>query len=263
MATACWFGADVGLIAAGARRETRGWRVFDRFVAGLAAIMFVPVVHDLVLGNVSIVMTAAIAVVLWNRDRVVAGIPLGLILATVPKPQLIPVLAWMLVFRRRSLLGTVSSASAATGVGILILGVGSYRTFIDHILDVPYLRSPMYGNLGLTSLPSALYLPLACATILSTVVAFRRDERAGFVCAVVAGILLAPYSMAYSAVPLLLAARPLGRVAPRAAFVLAISASIGVIAFMPLWLGAIIATALATRGDAWGRDGRLEPGVSS
>jgi uncharacterized membrane protein len=57
--------------------------------------------------------------------------------------------------------------------------------------------------------------------------------------------------MAYGAVMLLLAVRPLARVAPTPTFILAASGSLAVIIFLPLWVGAILVTTLAVPVAAW------------
>jgi hypothetical protein len=57
--------------------------------------------------------------------------------------------------------------------------------------------------------------------------------------------------MAYGAVLLLLAVRPLARVAPAPTFMLAATGSIGVIVFLPIWVGAILATTLSVPRTAW------------
>ena len=251
VAVAGWLAARLALVLTGVRRETAGRAIGDRAAAALAAVTFVPTLHDLMLGNVSVVMTATLALVLWCRDRWWTGIALGLVLATFPKPQLVPILVWMLVFRRRSLVGALGTAAIATGVGVLWLGFERYLTFVDVVLHVPYLGTPMHGNLGLTGLTPDLVVPLGALIIAATAIGFWRGEAAGFICAVGTGILLAPYTMAYSAVPLLLAVRPLSRVAPRATFVLALAGSLGVLVFLPLWVGAVMAVALGVPRLRW------------
>ncbi len=253
VAVAGWLAVRLALIMAGVRRETAGRAIGDRAAAALGAVTFIPTLHDLMLGNVSVVITATLALLLWWRDRWWTGIALGLVLATFPKPQLIPILVWMLVFRRRSLLGALGTAAIATGVGVLWLGFERYLTFVDVVLHVPYLETPMYGNLGLTGLTPDLVVPLGMLTVAAAAIGLWRGEVAGFICAVGAGILLAPYTMAYSAVPLLLGVRPLSRVAPRTTFALALTGSLGVLVFLPLWVGAVMAVALGVPRLRWAR----------
>src|SRR5581483_5918285 len=167
-----WLAARLALVLAGVRRETAGRAIGDRAAAALAAVTFIPTLHDLLLGNVSVVIAVTLALVLWCRDRWWTGIALGLVLATFPKPQLVPILVWMLVFRRRSLVGALGTAAIATGVGVLWLGFDRYLTFVDVVLHVPYLGTPMYGNLGLTGLTPGLVVPLGMLTIAAAAIGF-------------------------------------------------------------------------------------------
>jgi len=57
--------------------------------------------------------------------------------------------------------------------------------------------------------------------------------------------------MAYGAVLLLLAVRPLASAAPVRTFVLAATGSLSVIVFLPLWVGAILATTLSIPRTSW------------
>jgi hypothetical protein len=84
-----------------------------------------------------------------------------------------------------------------------------------------------------------------------TFVALRRGETPGFIACLCAGLLIAPYTMAYGAVLLLLAVGPLARVAPMRTFALALAGSLGVIIFMPLWVAAILVTTVAVSPTAW------------
>ena len=213
---------------------------------------FVPTLHDLLLGNVSILIAASVAVVAWLPDGYRSGLPLGLVLATVPKPALIPILIWMLVYRRRSLLATIGSAGVFTLLGLLVLGAPAYGAWIQVLLHPYYLGTNQTGNLALGAmLPAVLAWPLMGLTVVATLVALRRGETPGFIACLCAGLLVAPYTMAYGAVLLLLALRPLASVAPVRTFVLAATGSLSVIVFLPLWVGAILATTLSIPRTSW------------
>jgi hypothetical protein len=224
----------------------------DRVLVAVAAIAFVPTLHDLLLGNVSILITAAVALVAWSGDGYLSGVPLGLVLATVPKPALIPILIWMLLFRRRALMSAVGSAAILSAVSLVILGASTYSAWFQVLLHPYYLGTNQTGNLALGAmLPSFLAWPLIAATVIATIVALRRGEAPGFIACLCAGLLIAPYTMAYGAVLLLLAVRPLARVAPMPTFMLAATGSVGVIIFLPIWVGAILATTLTIPRTAW------------
>ncbi|MFL5754774.1 MAG: glycosyltransferase family 87 protein, partial [Chloroflexota bacterium] len=247
VAAVAWLVAKGGVLAWGIRHETRGLPTIEAGLVGLAVVAFVPTLHDLLLGNVTVFVVAAVALVAWRRDGLLMGIALGLVLATVPKPQLIPVLAWMLLYRRRALAAAVLTASVATLVGILLTGGDAYRAWIDILRAPEYLGSPMYGNLTPDALIPGLALPIKVAAIVGFLVALRRGEVAGFIAALAVGLLVAPYTMAYAGMALLLAVRPLAIAAPRVTAALAASGSLAVVLLLPAYALAWLAAALRVR----------------
>ncbi len=247
-----WLVARTGILMAGAWHDVRGLSMPDRILVAIAVVSFVPTLHDLLLGNVSILIAAAVAVVAWSKDRYATGAPLGLILATAPKPALIPILVWMLVFRRRALGSAIGSATIFSLFGLVVIGAPAYLAWFQVLLHPDYLGTSQAGNLALGAmLPPLLAWPLTGLTLVGTVIALRRGETPGFIACLCAGLLIAPYTMAYGAVMLLLAVRPLARVAPTPTFILAASGSLAVIIFLPLWVGAILITTLAVPVAAW------------
>jgi hypothetical protein len=252
VAVAGWLVARIGVLMTGVWHEVRGLSTPDRILVAIAVIGFVPTLHDLLLGNVSILIAAAVAVVAWSGDRYATGFPLGLILATVPKPALIPILVWMLVFRRRALGSAIGSAAILSLFGLVVIGVPAYLAWFQVLLHPAYLGTNQTGNLALGAmLPGFLAWPLTALTLAATLIALRRGEAPGFIACLCAGLLIAPYTMAYGAVLLLVAVRPLARVAPTRTFLLAASGSVAVIIFLPLWVGAILVTTLAVPVAAW------------
>jgi hypothetical protein len=261
VAIAGWLATRLAVLTAGLARQTRGLSVPDRMFIAIAAITFVPCLYDLLLGNVSILIAAVVAVVAWSEDGYVTGLPLGLMLATIPKPALIPVLIWMFVFRRRAFLSAISSAAIFSLIALMVLGVSAYGAWLQVLLHPYYLGTQQLGNLALGAmLPAILAWPLMALTVVATLVALRRGEAPGFIACLCAGVLVAPYTMAYGAVLLLLAVRPLAQVAPTRTFVLAATGSIAVILFLPLWVGAVLVTTLAVPRTAWPK---LHQGVAS
>ena len=145
-----WILVKVAILILGATLATRGLRPMDRLLVAAAVIAFLPVLYDLELGNVTIVLAATIAVVAWTPDRATAGIPLGIMLAATPKPQLIPVLIWMAVFRRRALVGALGAAGFGTLAAFAVFGLGPFERWTAALLAPPYLTQ---GNLSLSTLP--------------------------------------------------------------------------------------------------------------
>ena len=246
-----WLIVRLAVLGEGVRRETSGWRPVDRVSAATATLMFVPTLYDLMLGNVTIALAAGVAVVAWSRDRLAAGIALGLLLAMIPKPAIVPVLVWMLVYRRRALLGSLVTAFAATVLTGVVLGTGSYTAWFDIVAHPEYLDSPQFGNLSLTALPMAPAVVIGLAAVGGTLLALWLGEVPGFIAVLAAGLVLSPYTMAYGPVMLLLAVRPLLAVGPISTFLLAVSGSFLVIVFLPAWALAWIVAALSVPRSAW------------
>jgi hypothetical protein len=253
VAGGAWLAARSAVLLAGIRRETHGLATVDRVLMAIAATAFLPTVHDLALGNVSILLAGSVALVAWSPDRLVAGLPLGLALATAPKPALIPILLWMLVFRRRALAGSLGTAVATTLGALAVVGTRPYLAWIEVLRQPQYLAGPQGGNFALTGFfPMPVALGLSVLTIAGGIMALRRGETPGLLAAIAVGLLVAPYTLAYGAVFLLLAVRPLAGVLPAWLTLLAaLAAPILVIEFLPGLAGALLATAIAVRPSRW------------
>jgi len=83
----------------------------------------------------------------------------------------------------------------------------------------------LHGNFSIWPLNPATLL-LACAVAAATLWAILRDPARGLVAALLAGLLLAPYSLLYAFSILLLAVKPALAFAPRATRALALSANL-------------------------------------
>ncbi|MFL5755757.1 MAG: glycosyltransferase 87 family protein, partial [Chloroflexota bacterium] len=73
VAAVAWLVAKGGVLAWGVRHETRGLSTIDAVLVGLAVVAFVPTLHDLLLGNVTVFVVAAVALVVWRRDGLLTG----------------------------------------------------------------------------------------------------------------------------------------------------------------------------------------------
>ena len=220
----------LSVLAAGVALETRGRDRPDRLLVGLAALSFAPVVYDLLLGQITLLIAGSVYLVVRRPDGIRNGVPLGVVLALAPKPLLGPVLVWMLVWRRRGLAGAVIAALALTGLGFVVAGPDAYRQWLGVLTGAG--SASVSGTFALSLSGSFSLWPLdpARLTIAVTVVAATgwaiiRDPSRGFVCALLAGLLLAPYTGLYAAAILLLAVTPALAFAPRATRVLALVAN--------------------------------------
>ena len=241
----------VGILVVGVALETRGQALLDRVLVAAAALTFAPVVHEVLLGQTTLLIAAALYCVARRPDGFRNGIPFGIVLSLAPKPLLLPVMVWILVWRRQALTATLLTALMLTGVGIALLGFDQYRDWVSVLTGAGNasvagsLSLWERGNFSIWPLSPATFV-LACAVAGATLWAIVRDSSRGFVAALLAGLLLAPYSQLYAFSILLLAVKPALRFAPRATRTLALIANLagpllGVLtAWSVAWLVAIL-----------------------
>jgi hypothetical protein len=221
----------MAILLAGARLETRGQEPADRVLVLVAAATFAPVVCELIFGQVTLVIAGAIYPVARRADGFQNGIPLGIALALAPKPLLLPVLFWMLVWRRHALVATLATAVGLTCLGVVLAGPDQYQRWVSVITTAVSQSAAgtfvlaRSGNYSVWP-PTQLTLFVAAAVGAATVWTIMRDPSRGLVAAILAGLLLAPYTGLYAASILLLAVRPALGFAPRATRVLALTANL-------------------------------------
>jgi len=251
VAVVAWLALKIALLAVGTALATRGLGGIDRLLLGVALVGFLPILYDLELGNVTVIVLAAVAAIAWTPDRVATGIPLGLILATAPKPQLVPVLIWLAVTHRRALVGAVMTAALATLVGLALTGPAAYAVWVEALRAPAYLNSGEVINLALWRLPPVVAVPSALAVIGAFYLALRRGYWPGLLAAICVGLLLAPYTLIYGAGLLLVAAPAAVRASPRAVLGLAITAPVALVLAFPAWVGLALAVAALVPAVAW------------
>lgn len=251
----------IAVLVCGVLLDTRGQAWVDRGLIAVAALTFAPVVYELILGQTTLLIAAALYPVVRRVDAFRNGIPLGIALALAPKPLLLPVLFWMLVWRRRALSTTVLATLALTALGIALLGTPQYQQWLSVLTGAGResaagtltLSMRTTGNLSLWPL-NGPQLALACGVAAVTLWTIWNDSSRGFVVALLAGLLLAPYSLLYAFSILLLAVKPALAVAPRLTRALAMTANLaGLFAgVLTAWVVAGLAL-VAFRGPAPGR----------
>jgi Glycosyltransferase family 87 len=220
----------LAILVAGVRLETRGQAPVDRVLVAVAALGFAPVVYELLLGQTTLLIAAALYPVVRRADAFRNGVALGIVLALAPKPLLVPVLVWMMVWRRRALTSALVTALMLVCLGLLLLGPDQYRQWLSVLTGAGResvsgtFSLSLKGNFSLWPLDPAR-ITVAVAVGLSTLWVVLREPSRGFVAALLAGLLLAPYTGLYAATILLLAAKPALAFAPRAARVLALIAN--------------------------------------
>ena len=249
----------IAVLITGVILDTRGRAPVDRVMVAIAALTFAPVVYELLLGQTTLLIAAAVYPVARRADAFRNGIPLGFALALAPKPLLVPVLVWMIVWRRRSLTAALLTGALLTGIGIAVLGIDQYRAWLAVLMGAGlesvagsfWLSLRDLGNYSLWPLdPAKLALAGVCGV--ATIWTILRDAQRGFVAALLAGLLLAPYSLLYAFSILLLAVKPALAFAPRVTRVLALTAYLAGVPFAAFtaWSLAGLAATVPT-GRGW------------
>jgi len=251
VAVFAWLVFELFVLVVGTAVATRGMEQPDRLLAGVVVICFLPILYDLELGNVTVLVAASVALVAWTPDRVATGIPLGLVLATAPKPQLIPVLIWLAVSHRRALAGAVGTAVLATLAGMALAGPAAYATWVDVLRAPRYLGGERVINLALWSLPLPLAVGGSMAAVGAFILALRRGYWPGLIAGICVGLLMAPYTLIYAAGLLLVGVPAAVRAAPRAVLALAVTAPVALVVAFPVWVGATLVLAVLVPADRW------------
>jgi hypothetical protein len=251
IAVVAWLALKIVLLAVGTAVATRGLGGIERLLLGVAVVGFLPILYDLELGNVTVLVLIAVVAIAWTPDRVVTGIPLGLILATAPKPQLIPVLIWLALVHRRALVGALVTAALASLVGLALAGPAAYATWVEILRAPAYLNGSAEINLALWSLPAVAAVPAAIAALGAFGLALRRGYWPGLLAACCVGLLLAPYTLVYGAGLLLVATPAAVRAAPGAVLALAITAAVALVLVFQGWVAVALAVAVLVPARAW------------
>jgi hypothetical protein len=186
-----------------------------------AALVWVPTISGVLLGNVSIPLAFALAVVWRYRDAVVPP-ALSLGLAVSAKLLLWPMFVWALATRR------LRTVALAVGIGALVTvlawavigfaGLAEYPDLLERLSEIQSERSysivGMASTLGLAEgIGRIATLAVGGASLVACVVLARRgDEERSFTCAVAATLALSPIVWLHYLVLLLV---PLAILRPR------------------------------------------------
>jgi hypothetical protein len=215
-----WFAIKVAIAVACVIDATRGRPLWLRVLALVFVGTFLGVQDDLFLGNVSILLAAAIYVAV-SRDPRWAAIPLGICVALVAKPFLVPVVLWFIVYRRRSAGAMVVTAIGVTIVAVVAMGPGAYLDYFAALraatgMDLSYSQ-------GLAALAPQLLIPatLVVGVVFVGMLWKSRDESSVLLWSLLVGLVAAPYVVQYSVVPVLAAIPFFARAHPTRTLVLA------------------------------------------
>jgi hypothetical protein len=190
-----WFLLAIGkplLVALIAAHVSRGRPTITRAFVVLTSVLVVPLAQDVFLGNVNTYLVVGVAaVVLWPR-RTIAGIAIGLLVATFAKPLLLPFAFWMLVWRPRQAVAAVIAGTALTLVVAIVLGPASYAAWIDALIGGTRFMSASW-SLGLSRLGPAFPIFVGLALVVFVIVLVQGSEGWSLRAAVGTGLAMSPY----------------------------------------------------------------------
>jgi hypothetical protein len=214
LAAKVWLGIGVTLMVACTLVVTRGVPWWGRLLAVTGVLVFHATVGDYLLANTTMLLVAAMFLVIRGED-VRSGLFLGILVAAFPKPMLVPFLLWALIWRPRPVLGVIFGGMVATAVGLIVAGPGLHLTFVETLLRGGGITVRFAGNYGLSLVSPALAAAVAGFVFLALLyVLLRRGPTVGLVWAVAGGILVSPYAPMYSGLPFVLALPAVYAIAP-------------------------------------------------
>jgi hypothetical protein len=208
-ATWAWLLVKVVALVVVAAWYSRAWTGTNRWLVAGLVLLFPPIVHDLVIGNISTLTTLVLLSVLrWPDAR--GGTVLGIMLALAPKPALLPVVVWLALRRRSAFLASLATAAGLVLAGLLYFGVDPWLAFLGTLRE-PLSRT-FTANIGFSAYlgVAGVVLGIVLAAGLF-VVAARRADAEGLGLAIISGILLGPYTFIHYLSGVLVAVEPILR----------------------------------------------------
>jgi hypothetical protein len=227
-----WLVIKLGVLAVTAAWFSNQWSGDRRVLVALLVIAFPPIVHDLVLGNVStLTVLALLALARWQDWR--GGVAIGLVTVLMPKPHLIPVLAYLAFRRPRDFLTSVATIALGVVVGLLIFGVDPWLDFIATLREP--LERTFTANVGWSGLlgPTGVVVGVVIGVVVF-VVGVRMGGARGYGLSIIAGILAGPYTFIHYLSGTLIASEPVLRMRPR--WLVPFPWLLIVFPLMPVWL---------------------------
>ncbi len=239
-----WFALKCIVLVGLAAWFSAPWRGTERILVAGMVLLFPPLWHDLVLGNVSL-FTVGVLLALLRRPGFASGSLFGLLLLLAPKPHLIPVALWLAYRRRGDAVGAVVVFVVGLAAGIAAFGMDPWVAYLRTFTE-PLTRT-FTANIGFSGLlgPAGVVIGVAFAGFILLLAAGRRDAM-GLGLSITAGVILGPYTFIHYLSGLLVAAEPVLRARPlRLAL---FPWLLLVFPLMPAWLLAFAGVQLTTDG---------------
>ena len=208
-----WLAAKLAILAGTAAWFSSRWSGDRRWLVALLVLAFPPIVHDLVIGNVStITLLVLLAVARWQDAR--GGIALGLLIVLMPKPHLVPVLAYLAIRRPKDFAAAAATMAAGVGIGLAIFGPDPWLAFLGTLREP--LERTFTANIGFSGLfgPAGVVIGLVAGMAIF-VAGVLMGGAGGYGLSIVAGILAGPYAFIHYLAGTLVAVEPVLRTRPR------------------------------------------------
>ena len=208
-----WLFFKVGVLALVAVWYSNRWMGNQRVLVALLVLAFPPIVHDLVIGNVStITVLALLAVARWQDPR--GGVAIGLLMVLMPKPHLVAVLAYLAFRRPRDFAAAAATMGAGVLIGLAIFGVDPWLAFFETLREP--LERTFTANVGWSELlgPVGVVIGVVIGLVVF-VVGVRLGGARGYGLSILAGILAGPYTFIHYLSGTLVAVEPVLRTRPR------------------------------------------------
>ena len=212
-ATWAWLLFKVAVLVVVAVWFGRSWPADRRVLLALMVLAFPPAIHDLVIGNVSILtLFVFLAVARWQDPR--GGVALGLLVVLMPKPHLFPVLAYLAFRRPRDFAASLATIAAGLAIGLVIFGPNPWIAFIDSLREP--LGRTFTANVGFSGLfgPIGVVIGLLVGGAIVIAGIVLGGSR-GYGLSIIGGIAMGPYTFIHYLVGTLVAAEPVLRTRPR------------------------------------------------
>ena len=240
-----WLIIKLGVLAVVAFWFSRAWEADRRWLIVLLVFAFPPIVHDLVIGNVStLTVLAFLAVARWQDAR--GGIALGLLTVLMPKPHLLGVLAYLAIRRPRDFAASLATMAVGALVGLAVFGVEPWIAFVETLREP--LERTFTANVAFSAILGPAGVAVGIGVGLAVVVTgVLVGGTRGFGMSIIGGILAGPYSFIHYLSGTLVAVEPTLRARPR--WLVPFPWLLVVFPLIPLWLTGLAGVLRATPAD--------------
>jgi len=243
VAILAWIATSAALAVIAVVQTLRARPLPQVLIGVIGVIGFLPAVADLALANVTIALVVAFLPVV-RTNRFWAGLAFGVLAAAFPKPLVIPLLLWALVWRRQATAGVIAGGLAATFLATLVVGFETTGAFLSTLASGGGISYQFLGNYGISLVAPTLALAVGVTSAVAfVIVLLRRGPIVGLAWATAVGVLIAPYAGIYASLPMLVALPGLAAISPGVGW-LATAIIVLVAPWSPISAGALMAFTL-------------------